>query len=286
ISLQEDIASKAMAFTYFDEQWFVVLQSAGDSRWIRLYQRVGRGLERRQTIFLDGEADFDLLSVKGVHYLAVVTFRTSPYQSVLTLYHWTRTQFDKFATRAVLNARSVSCWEMDGNLYVAVAQEISEEGDFKVGSPIFLYSTRDDDGLKLLQMIDTYGPIKVKHFYASGSHYVIFFGRVNATIYWWSNDQFLLWQIIGRTSFASDASVLALTNGEVMIVITFQEEALFFALDGSGHYILTFAMTLSGDLASLQFMYSGKSYYALARFEDSRPQSVWKLILDSFSMRK
>ncbi|GFV96474.1 uncharacterized protein TNCV_1999261 [Trichonephila clavipes] len=284
LSFNENIAIKAMAFAYFEEQWFVILHSSGDTKWIRFYQKIGRGLEGRQMITLDGEADFDLTYIKGVHYLAVVTFRTSPYQSMLTLYHWTRTQFDKIAVRAVLNARSVTCWEMDGNLYMAVAQEMSEEGDFRVGSPVFFYSARDDEGLKLHQMIDTYGPIKVRHFYASGSHYVIIFGRENATIHWWSNDQFLRWQTLERTAYASDASVLALTNGEVMIVITFQEEALFFALDGSGHYILTFAMTLSGNLASLQFMYSKKSYYALAQFEDSRPQSVWKLILDSFSL--
>ncbi|GFR29776.1 uncharacterized protein TNCT_175711 [Trichonephila clavata] len=84
LSFNENIAIKAMAFTYFDEQWFVILHSSGDSKWIRFYQKIGRGLEGRQTITLDGETDFDLIYVKGVHYLAVVTFRTSPYQSMLT----------------------------------------------------------------------------------------------------------------------------------------------------------------------------------------------------------
>ncbi|GBN67288.1 hypothetical protein AVEN_59491-1 [Araneus ventricosus] len=186
VSVQEHIASKAMAFSYYDEQWFAVLQSSGESTWLRFYQRVGRGLEGRQTIALDGEADFDLVTVKGVHYLAVVTYRTAVHQSMLILYHWTQTQFDKITSRSVQGARSVSCWVLDGSLYLAVAQEVNEGGNYRVGSPIFLYNAKDDDGLVLLQMLDTYGPRKVRYFFVSGSHYVIFFGQEDAAIYWWS----------------------------------------------------------------------------------------------------
>ncbi|GBN00157.1 hypothetical protein AVEN_129891-1, partial [Araneus ventricosus] len=283
VSVQEHIASKAMAFSYYDEQWFAVLQSSGESTWLRFYQRVGRGLEGRQTIALDGEADFDLVTVKGVHYLAVVTYRTAVHQSMLILYHWTQTQFDKITSRSVQGARSVSCWVLDGSLYLAVAQEVNEGGNYRVGSPIFLYNAKDDDGLVLLQMLDTYGPRKVRYFFVSGSHYVIFFGQEDAAIYWWSSDQFLFWQRIEGTAFALDAAVLALANGEAMIVIALKEEAYFYAQDFSGRYIRAFSMSLPGHLASLQFMFSGKAYYALARFT-VRPQSIWKLTLDTYSM--
>ncbi|GIY25229.1 uncharacterized protein CEXT_659381 [Caerostris extrusa] len=273
ITLNEAIASKAMAFSYYDEQWFAIKQSYGNTTWIRFYQRVDRGLEGRQTIVLEGEADFDLVTVKGVHYLAVVT---SPNQSMLTLYHWTQTQFDRIASRTVHGARSVACWALDGSLYVAVAQEGR-------ASPVYFYNAKGDGELVLLQMLDAEGPRKVMHFYASGGHYVAFVGRRDATIYWWSNDQFLRWQTIGQTASASDASVFALDNGEAMIVIALQEEALFYAVDASGRFMRIFSMHLSGYLASMQFMYSGKNHYALVFLRD-RPQLVWKLIMDSYYM--
>ncbi|CAL1279837.1 unnamed protein product [Larinioides sclopetarius] len=283
VSAREHIASKAMAFSYYDEQWFVVLQSSGGSTWLRFYQRVGRGLEGRQTIVLDSEADFDLVILKDVPYLAVVTYRASVHQSMLILYQWTQTQFDKIASRSVQGARSVSCWVLDGSLYLAVAQEVNEEGNYRVGSPVFLYNAKDDYGLVLLQIVDTYGPRKVRYFFMSGSHYVIFFGQEDAAIYWWSSDQFLFWQRIEGTAYALDAAVLALANGEAMIAIAVREEAYFYAQDFSGRYIRAFLMSLPGHLASLQFMFSGKAYYALTRFM-ARPRSIWKLTLDTYSM--
>ncbi|KAF8791847.1 hypothetical protein HNY73_003518 [Argiope bruennichi] len=248
LSVQEHIASKAMAFSYFDEQWFVVLQSSGELTWLRLYQKVNRGLEGRQMIVLDGESDFDMAMIKGVHYLAVVTYRAAVHQSMLTLYHWTQTQFDMIASRPVQVARSVSCWVLDGSLYLAVAQERNEEGNYRIGSPIFLYNAMDDDGLVLLQVLSTYGPRKVKHFFMSGSHYIIFFGQEDAVIYWWSNDQFLFWQRLEGTAFASDAAVLAMADGEAMMVIALKEEAYFYAQDFSGRYIGAFLMSLPEHL--------------------------------------
>lgn len=205
-----------------------------------------------------------------------------------SLYHWTKTQFDLIAYRSLYGARSVTTWVMDGSLYFAVAQESNEEGNFHVGSPIFLFNAKDGNQLVLLDMLATHGAKKVLHFFVSGSHYVVFIGRGDAAIYWWSSDQFLLWQSIKGTAFATDVSVLALENGEVVIVIVLKEEALFLTLDASGQYYVSFTMLLSGfNLKSLQFMYSGKAYYALALSADSishRPQHVWKLTLDPYVM--
>lgn len=72
--------------------------------------------------------------------------------------------------------------------------------------------------------------------------------------------------------------------------IRFQAEALFLTLDASGQYYVSFTMLLSGfNLQSLQFMYTGKAYYALALSADIVPhqaQHVWKLTLDPYFMRK
>lgn len=72
------------AFSHYHEQWFVILQSSAEKTWIRVYLKVGRGLERRQTILLEGESDFNLVTVKGVHYLSVVSFKNHTNQAGLS----------------------------------------------------------------------------------------------------------------------------------------------------------------------------------------------------------
>ncbi|KAG8201764.1 hypothetical protein JTE90_012823 [Oedothorax gibbosus] len=286
LSANEDLSHKAVAFSHYHEQWFVILQTSGEKSWIRVYLRVGRGLERRQTILLEGESDFNLVNVKGVNYLSVVTFRNHSNEAGLFLYHWTKTQFDVIASRYLHGARSVATWVMDGSLYFAVATASYKEEGARVGSPIFFFNAKNGNKLVLQDMIATHGASKVLHFFVGGSHYVIFIGEGDAVIYWWSNDQFLFWQSLKGTAFASDVAVLELENGEVVIVIVLKAEALFLTLDASGQYYVSFTMLLSGfNLKSLQFMYTGKAYYALALSADyasHQAQHVWKMTLDPY----
>lgn len=45
----------------------------------------------------------------------------------------------------------------------------------------------EENRLVLWEILATYGPSKVQHFYVAGGHYVVFIGRKDAVIYWWSS---------------------------------------------------------------------------------------------------
>ncbi|XP_035220569.1 uncharacterized protein LOC118193573 [Stegodyphus dumicola] len=170
---------------------------------------------------------------------------------------------------------------------MAVAQEVNDDSNYRIGSPIYIYNSKAENRLVLREVLSTYGPQKVLHFYVAGNRYIIFIGRDDAIIFWWTNDQFLQWQTIPETAGASDVYILSLPNGEVAIVITRMEEVLFLTLDSSGHYFVSWVLQFpETTLSSLHVMFSGKAYYALVRFATTTKYypSVWRLTLDTFHM--
>uniref|UniRef100_A0A023G4S2 Putative secreted protein n=1 Tax=Amblyomma triste TaxID=251400 RepID=A0A023G4S2_AMBTT len=284
--------TKVKAFVYGDQLWLVCLHQQHGSReqFVRLYQLHGQQLVTKQTIQLGGESDIDVVRGATAHFLVTCMFRSysgsgTSYNGKLVLYQWKNTQFDAVSQHSVVGAKSVVAWSMDGPLYIAVAQQRDNAGEFFLGSPVFIYNQRREHELSYVQVIRFWQAFKVNHFTVASIHYLTFLTKQAVFLYWYAGDQFLEWQTLLNTEDAEDVSVFTLPNGEAAIAVVRRDEVMFFLETESSTYNCTFTLKMSGmALSSVVFQFIEGYYFMFAtQAVPSAPQPPQQLVLQKYS---
>ncbi|CAN8002476.1 unnamed protein product [Ixodes hexagonus] len=285
---------KVKAFAHGEELWLVCLHHTHNpnDQFVRLYQLRGKQLVTKQTIALGGESDIDVVQGSAAHYLVTCVFKSLSgsgvsYDGKLVLYEWKNTQFDAVSQHSVVGAKSVVAWNMDGPLFIALAQQRDNEGELFMGSPVFIYNQRREHELSYVQVMRLWQAFKVNHFTVAGIHYLTFLTKQGVSLYWYSGDQFLEWQTLLDTENADDVEVFNLPNGEAAIAVVRKDEVMFFLESESATYNRTFTLRVSGVvLSKVTFQMIEASYYLFATHAAHTVDKVSapvQLVLESYS---
>ncbi|XP_054168794.1 uncharacterized protein LOC128966019 [Oppia nitens] len=292
---------KSQYFVYETYIWLAVAFRTAQREYLAVYQYSpgGHTFHRRQTIEMDIQSDFDIIFA-GNTYMAISSYmkRTSDgqtLQSAVKLFEWRHTQFDYVAEEKTISATSVKLFNMAGTLYISVGQDVNRSMSWQTdyynqfpvrGSPIYLYNTRNEGGkLTYVQLIPHFAT-KVNHFRVHGNNYLVFVDSKDISrIYWWSGDQFLIYQDLIETRHAIDVSIATLPNSEILLAFVMANRVQFFTEAPNAQYKLNgqFRIPDQRGFRNVQlFSHLKTNYFCVFTFDDQwkKPmETIWKLRL-------
>lgn len=178
---------------------------------------------------------------------------------------------------------------MNQDLYVATAQAnlIDVPSTGPDGSHLLLF---DNNKLHSREVIKTTSALKVSYFKTAGNEYLLYIGKSDAVVFWWSGQGFLEYQTIRGTANAIDASSVHATSGDLVLSFLFPDKVTFFMANKEASFSLSYAQdfaagSIAGEsLSGLSLISYGNKYqFALLSVapRTSRPNSqlafLWKL---------